>query len=99
MGKLYLTNGKIYSIKTGKELNGWLHFGRCKIQPYVRTWDNRKCDRRKIFLHCLLWEIFNGPIPEGMTVDHINGNRLDNRLNNLRLLTPKEQLKNRRIKS
>jgi hypothetical protein len=35
----------------------------------------------------LLWESFNGPIPPGMTIDHINGEKADNRLDNLRCCT------------
>jgi hypothetical protein len=37
--------------------------------------------------HRLVWEHFYGPIPEGMQIDHINGVRDDNRLENLRLAT------------
>lgn len=39
------------------------------------------------YAHRLAWEISNGPIPEGMMVDHINRVRTDNRLVNLRLVT------------
>lgn len=34
-------------------------------------------------------------IPEGMEIDHINGVRDDNRIDNLRLVTKKENLKNK----
>ncbi len=37
--------------------------------------------------HRLIWETFNGNIENNLTIDHINMNRSDNRLENLRLLT------------
>ena len=38
----------------------------------------------------LVWEVFNGPIPDGMQVNHINEIKTDNRLENLNLLTNQE---------
>lgn len=46
------------------------------------------------FMHRLIWEAFNGKIPEGFQIDHINTIRSDNRLENLRLVTPKENCNN-----
>ena len=40
---------------------------------------------KRFQLHRVIWEAFNGPIPEGAQIDHVNGDKLDNRLENLRL--------------
>ncbi len=40
------------------------------------------------YLHRVVYKVFNGRIKEGMNVDHINGDRNDNRAENLQLLTP-----------
>lgn len=37
--------------------------------------------------HRLIWESAHGPIPAGMIIHHKNGNKLDNRLENLELVT------------
>lgn len=41
-------------------------------------------------LHRFLWRMIYGPIPDDMQIDHINGDRGDNRLANLRLMNAKE---------
>lgn len=45
-------------------------------------------------VHRLVWEAFNGPIPDGKEIDHINGVKNDNRLVNLRVVTPIENVNN-----
>lgn len=37
--------------------------------------------------HRLIWQMFNGPIPEGMLIDHIDGDVYNNRIENLRIAT------------
>ncbi|MFA5375859.1 MAG: HNH endonuclease [Dehalococcoidia bacterium] len=42
--------------------------------------------------HRLVWLHYNGNIPEGMTVNHINGMKQDNRPENLEILTLSENI-------
>lgn len=53
-------------------------------------------DRTTQLVHRLVWEQANGKIPEGLTVDHINGDRLDNSISNLRLATVSQNNHNQR---
>lgn len=46
-------------------------------------------------LHRVIWIFMFGHIPEGFYIDHINGNKIDNRLENLRLVTNSQNQQNR----
>jgi len=46
--------------------------------------------RRDFAAHRLVWEAFNGPIPEGMQINHKNGVKTDNRIQNLEVCTQSE---------
>ncbi len=50
--------------------------------------------RRKIKIHRIIWEMVNGPIPERLVIDHINRNRSDNRISNLRAVSQQENVIN-----
>lgn len=63
-----------------RDANGYL---RCRI------------DHQHYPIHRLMWTVFHGLIPQGMEIDHINGNRADNRLMNLRLVNNQQQGMNR----
>lgn len=49
---------------------------------------------KQVLMHRFVYEAFNGEIPEGYEIDHKNTVRDDNRLENLRLATPKENRNN-----
>lgn len=57
----------------------------------------REPDGTKQYLHRLIWEMHFGPIKADKEIDHINGNRSDNRIENLRLVTRSLNLKNKRV--
>lgn len=57
--------------------------GRKRKGGYHRV---RVCGIR-ILLHRLVWLALRGPIPDGLVINHRNGDKLDNRLSNLELMT------------
>ena len=83
------SNGKIYN-KRGKEI------GKAKKNCYAFVSIKHRETNKQIayYVHRLIWETFNGNIPEGYEIDHINTNRSDNRLENLRLVTHQENCNN-----
>ena len=42
--------------------------------------------------HRFVWMKAHGDIPDGMVIDHINGNKRDNRLENLQCITQKQNM-------
>jgi len=47
--------------------------------------------------HRVIWEMFHGPIPDGMVVDHENRDASDNLISNLRIVTQAVNTRNRRM--
>ena len=93
MGNVYSTrvsrrrnpNGKLYKLSLwDKHPSGYINAGLYN-QPGIKN-------KTYFRLHRLVWQTFNGEITEGMDVDHRNGNKQDNRLSNLQLLTRKQNI-------
>ena len=54
--------------------------------------------RRKIYIVSrVIWEMVHGPIPEGMIIDHLDGNALNNKIENLACKTRGENMQNRKL--
>ena len=79
---LHMKSGKIFSSK-------------CKIDYGIPLF-HIKTQKRKyetvnlrgfgISIHRFIWECYNGEIPDGLMIDHIDSNKLNNDIVNLRLV-------------
>jgi hypothetical protein len=69
---------------------------RKKLKPYptncgyVRVAAYHNGEQKKYSVHRVVWEAVNGPIPDGMVINHLNGVKTDNRIGNLEMVTPSE---------
>lgn len=93
--KCYVSkDGLVYGIKNDRLVLRSLKPFPNKKYIRVYVWDyeaNKNVSKR---LHRLVWETFNGEIPEGMQIDHIDGNKENNALNNLRCVDAKTNSNN-----
>ena len=66
-----------------KKYNGYMI---CNVKKFKQS-------PKTYYIHRFVWECFNGSIPCDKVIDHINDIKDDNRLCNLQLITPKENVK------
>jgi HNH endonuclease/NUMOD4 motif/Helix-turn-helix domain of resolvase len=59
----------------------------------VSLWDTATRKASSVAVHRLVMLTFAGPPPDGMQVNHKNGNKADNRSENLEFVTPGENLR------
>lgn len=70
--------------KTPKELKG------SEVAGYKVVSIRNGATKLQCRVHRIIWIAEHGVIPDGYVVDHINNDKKDNRIENLQLLTPKE---------
>jgi hypothetical protein len=83
--------GRFRKAKTKKILTGnnpKNEKGYCRI-----CLKNKEGKNRKYQMHRIVYTAFKGKIPKGAEINHINGNKLLNSINNLEILSRKENAK------
>lgn len=81
----------------GKRAGGQSTYGK---GGYLKITFERGGKRKRALVHRLIFLWHNGYLPEApLTIDHINRNKLDNRIENLRVATPSQQAANSGKKS
>lgn len=80
--------GDIINTKTKRML------AQSERNGYMRAYLQNEDGKSRLSVHRLVYESFIGPIPENTLVDHIDGNRANNHLSNLRLVSQSENMYN-----
>jgi len=69
----------------------------CKVAGNGTTYIHVKFFGIMYYAHRIIWEMKYGDIPDDMYIDHIDGNGMNNRLSNFRLVTNNDNAKNKKL--
>lgn len=83
------TNGEVTNLITGRKI-GAVGSG-CYYKISMLDKNTRKI--RHIQIHRLMWLVHKGPIPQLVEINHIDGDKLNNTLTNLELISSRENTK------
>lgn len=89
-GLLYWKISPITRIKVG-------NFAGYFSKPY--GYQEVKYQQKEYRAHRIIWEIFKGPIPSGMEIDHIDGDGSNNLIKNLRCVTHQQNICNQKLRT
>lgn len=81
----YNPNGEMRLVRPRTHPSGYLYYG-----LFVGKGPNKKRLWRRG--HRLVWETFKDKIKSGLEIDHIDGNKHNNNITNLRLVTHSENM-------
>lgn len=80
--------GRIKRIKSTQGRGSNLELRGSKTRfGYQYTKLSRKGEHRSFMVHRLVWLAFCGPVPSGLEINHKDGNKQNNRLDNLECVT------------
>ena len=81
------SSGIIKNDNTGKSINPYSsRYSRCDLML--------NGERKTVAVHRMVWEAWEGLIPSGYQIDHIDRDKLNNHISNLRLVTPSQNQAN-----
>jgi len=83
---------KVRSKITGKLLNGFV-----ESNGYRRVTLVKNRVEHRFLMHRLMHEVFIGPIPKHLQIGHLDGTRDNNHIDNLSLVTIKENAGHRKL--
>jgi len=96
----------IYTITEDGDVFSYKHNNKRKLKPQKASQSKKGYFQVRLFepkgsgdvfgklhyVHRLVWETYKGDIPEGKQIDHIDSNTSNNNVDNLQLLTPRQNM-------
>jgi hypothetical protein len=63
---------------------------------FMVSWTQKDKPRRWKRLHCVVWETYNGPVPDDLEIDHKDMDKGNSKLSNLRLISHQDNIRSAR---